>query len=206
MDRQPTERGDREGRRRDVLDAARAILEESGWDGLGIREVASRAGVSTGAVYQWFSGKDEIFGELYEQRIRSGIELLDRLPEVGLADTVRLMLDWAIDLYGVLGRHNLEYAEATTGREGRVAAPALIESHAELTRKADDVLVAAAARDGVTLTRNPHRVTFVWAISVGVAERMLALPQVFRDPVACEEFVTFASSTLAAGLVARPGD
>ena len=198
----PTARGDKEGRRRDVLDAAREILEESGWDGLGIREVASRAAVSTGAVYQWFSGKDEIFGELYDQRVRAGIELLDRIPPVGLEETVRMMVDWAIDLYAVLGTHRVEYVNKREARQQRVEAVPVAVGR-QIVEKADEALMAAAVRDGVALTDDPHRITFIWATAVGVAERILTLPDVFSDPEEHEGFVAFASATLAAGLVVR---
>lgn len=199
----PTTRGDREARRRDVLDAAREILVESGWDGLGIRAIASRAGVSSGAVYQWFSGKEEIFGELYQERIESGIDLIGALePDTDLAGSVEAVMCWVIDIWESLGRYELEFVEVSTGRSDRAIAPALSETYKKLGEQVDATLAAAAARDGVTLTQNPHRITWFWAACIGVAERLLAMRSEYQG-AAREALIEFSVEALTTSLVER---
>ncbi|GJM38145.1 MAG: hypothetical protein DHS20C19_15120 [Acidimicrobiales bacterium] len=197
----PTARGDRDGRRRDVLAAATGILEESGWEGLSIRAVASRAGVSTGAVYQWFSGKDEIFGELMDREIRAGLELIDSVPTESLATTVRLMLDWVTDLYERLGRYELEFVEASTGRSDREVAPGVDATYLELGKRADELLDRAATNDGIELTQHELRITWFWAGCVGTAERLAVSPQVFIGEKR-EELLQLAADSLVRSLVA----
>ena len=198
----PTARGDRDGRRRDVLAAATDILEEAGWQGLSIRAVASRAGVSTGAVYQWFSGKDEIFGELMDREVRAGLELIDTVPTDSYDETVRMMLDWVVDLYFRLARYELEFAETSSGRAGREIAPAMEATYLELGKRADDLLDQAAAADGIELIQHEHRITWFWAGCIGTAERIAVSPQHFHGE-AKDGLLQLAAESLGRSLVAR---
>ena len=63
--------GDREGRRRDILDAAREQMAEGGYLALNMRDLARRASVSPGTLYQYFSTKEEIFATLYAEAIEA---------------------------------------------------------------------------------------------------------------------------------------
>lgn len=199
----PTARGDRAGRRRDVLAAATEILDEAGWAGFSIRAVAARAGVSTGAVYQWFSGKDEIFGELYDREVRAGLELMGEIPEgLGLGETVRMMVDWVVDLYDRLGRYELEFVEASSGRAGREIAPRMDATYIELGQQADALLDRAAAVDGVTLVEASNdRITWLWAGCVGAAERLIISPKHFPGERR-DEFLAFSAERLTKSLLA----
>lgn len=50
----------REARREQVLEAARACLEEHGLEAVSMEMIIARSGLSTGAVYGYFKGKDQI--------------------------------------------------------------------------------------------------------------------------------------------------
>src|ERR1700683_2459117 len=50
----------REARREQVLAAARACLQEHGLEAVSMEMIIARSGLSTGAVYGYFKGKDEI--------------------------------------------------------------------------------------------------------------------------------------------------
>ena len=52
----------REARREQILDAARACLLEHGLEAVSMEMIIVRSGLSTGAVYRYFKGKDEIIG------------------------------------------------------------------------------------------------------------------------------------------------
>ena len=52
----------REARREQILDAARACLLEHGLEAVSMEMIIARSGMSTGAVYRYFKGKDEIIG------------------------------------------------------------------------------------------------------------------------------------------------
>jgi AcrR family transcriptional regulator len=50
----------REARREQVLEAARACLQDHGLEAVSMEMIIARSGLSTGAVYGYFKGKDEI--------------------------------------------------------------------------------------------------------------------------------------------------
>jgi len=50
----------REARREQVLEAARACLQEHGLEAVSMEMIIARSGLSTGAVYGYFKGKDDI--------------------------------------------------------------------------------------------------------------------------------------------------
>jgi AcrR family transcriptional regulator len=59
----------REARREQVLDAARACVLEHGLEAVSMEMIIARSGLSTGAVYRYFKGKDEIIGAAFTQAI-----------------------------------------------------------------------------------------------------------------------------------------
>jgi TetR/AcrR family transcriptional regulator, transcriptional repressor of aconitase len=50
----------REARREQILDAARACVQEHGLEAVSMEMIIARSGLSTGAVYGYFKGKDDI--------------------------------------------------------------------------------------------------------------------------------------------------
>ena len=50
----------REARRQQILDAARACMLERGLEAVSMEMIIARSGLSTGAVYRYFKGKDEL--------------------------------------------------------------------------------------------------------------------------------------------------
>ena len=73
--RPPKQRRSRESYER-VLDAAHALLEENGFEGLTVQEVAARSGVSVGAIYERFGNKEtllrDVHARLMEAMSRAG--------------------------------------------------------------------------------------------------------------------------------------
>jgi TetR/AcrR family transcriptional regulator len=67
----------REFKRELILDGARAVFAERGLEGASIRAIAAAAGCTTGAIYPYFSGKEEIYAELLSEsldRLKAAIE------------------------------------------------------------------------------------------------------------------------------------
>lgn len=127
MPQQPSDTGEpelRTGKRRKayhhgnlrqaIIDAAVALVTESGVEAMTLREAARRAGVSSGAPFRHFPGKRELVQAVAEQGmaiLRSTME--DRLarttansPLIRLAVLSRAYVDWAMQhptYYRVLG-------------------------------------------------------------------------------------------------------
>lgn len=69
-----------------ILEAARELAEEAGHLDLGMTDVAKRAGVPVGSVYQYFPTRAAMLGELF----RRAMEPIDSSLAAGLAGVERL--------------------------------------------------------------------------------------------------------------------
>lgn len=59
--------------RRRLLDAAEAVFARRGFHGASVEEIAREAGVTTGALYSNFAGKEDLFLALFEERIATDV-------------------------------------------------------------------------------------------------------------------------------------
>jgi TetR/AcrR family transcriptional regulator len=59
----------RDARRQLIVDAARRVFEQVGLEGASIRTIAAEAGCTTGAVYPWFAGKEEIYAAILAESL-----------------------------------------------------------------------------------------------------------------------------------------
>jgi len=65
--------------RRRVLDAARELFDEVGYESATIREIAGRAGVSVGSVFTGFCSKQHILSEVMQERLTALYADLERV-------------------------------------------------------------------------------------------------------------------------------
>ena len=101
---------DREERRQALAAAAAEVFAEKGFAGARIIDVAERAGVGKGTVYEYFRSKEELFFAVFErmsreEHARLGAEMDRDAPAAErLASLVRSMVADAVaqaDLYGL---------------------------------------------------------------------------------------------------------
>jgi AcrR family transcriptional regulator len=89
-----TARGKPKGDKRDrtraaLLEAARALIREKGYERTTLEEVASRAGMTTGAIYGNFKNRDELFialGHTYWAPVKPQIK-----PDATFAEAMRAL-------------------------------------------------------------------------------------------------------------------
>ena len=67
----------KEARPAEVLDAALAEFFEKGFESARLEDIATRAGVSKGTIYLYFSSKEEIFDALVKGIPQANIEMLE---------------------------------------------------------------------------------------------------------------------------------
>jgi AcrR family transcriptional regulator len=65
--------------RRRLVDAARELFTSQGFDGTSVEQIAERAGYTRGAFYSNFDDKDDVFLELYDQRMAAEIDEISGL-------------------------------------------------------------------------------------------------------------------------------
>ncbi|MGA7703394.1 MAG: TetR/AcrR family transcriptional regulator [Solirubrobacteraceae bacterium] len=59
--------------RRRLLDSAEAVFARSGFHGASVEDIAREAGVTSGALYSNFAGKEDLFLALFEERIATDV-------------------------------------------------------------------------------------------------------------------------------------
>jgi AcrR family transcriptional regulator len=96
----------REARREQVLEAARACLQEHGLEAVSMEMIIARSGLSTGAVYGYFKGKDQIINAVVTEGTAAMAEdlapVLTNPKPPQLPEFVEQVLRTAVDF----GRHN----------------------------------------------------------------------------------------------------
>jgi AcrR family transcriptional regulator len=108
------EPADRETRRRAILDAAAAVFDGRGYAATTVEEIAERAGISKGSVYNYFHSKHDLFNHLFTEAVATDEAEADRAVAelIAAADKVRWLLDYWFGRFGHyrrLGRLILEF-------------------------------------------------------------------------------------------------
>lgn len=168
----PSQRERREATTAALLEAAARVFARRGYHGAGVEEIASEAGVTKGALYYNFEGKEDLFLALLDRHVEARIELLRDLGAHGpgtlregarrVAESLRTDRQWSL-LF-------LEFwaQAARDPRTRRRFAARMRPVHAALAE-----LVAATAPAGV----DPERLApAVEALVDGFALRALARP------------------------------
>lgn len=75
-------------RRALVIDAAREVLTERGYEGTTTQEIAERSGVSKESLYAWFGTKEGLFVEVIAAQGLATLDGLERLAAAPTRDTV----------------------------------------------------------------------------------------------------------------------
>jgi AcrR family transcriptional regulator len=79
-------------RREQLVDIARGLFAERGFDGASIEEIAARAGVSKPVVYEHFGGKEGLYAVVVDREVR---QLLGMMQGSLDADHPRVLLEQA---------------------------------------------------------------------------------------------------------------
>lgn len=88
-------------RKKRILDAALMLVKEKGIENTSMREIAAKAGLTTGAIYYSYKNKDELFQDIVDESIHfasrifndyqaKGKNSKDLLPEIRKEITLRL--------------------------------------------------------------------------------------------------------------------
>ena len=186
--------------RRGLLDQALATIRAEGVDGVTLREIGARLGVSRTALYRHFADKrallsavaTEGFRTLRQQLVTAWEEggrgplAFESMGEVYVRFAVANPAHYRVMFGGFVDPNA---CDAELAIEAAGAFQALVDALAALQR---DGLVRAD--DTVTVAR------FVWAVVHGVA--MLGIDGQLREPKAVEELMRYALERLRTGIAA----
>ncbi len=88
-----------------ILQGAAHVLVKEGYEGTNTNRIAEVAGVSIGSIYQYFSNKESIIGELIELHIQKlmdvFMEKFNTLSSVSLKDGIRILIRSRIEARSV---------------------------------------------------------------------------------------------------------
>ncbi|RNL62572.1 TetR/AcrR family transcriptional regulator [Nocardioides marmoriginsengisoli] len=79
-------------RREQLIEIARTVFSEKGFDGASVEEIASRAEVSKPVVYEHFGGKEGLYAVVVDREVR---QLLDMMRQALTADSPRVLIEQA---------------------------------------------------------------------------------------------------------------
>ncbi len=172
-----------------LVDAARALANETGSASFTVAQVAARAGLNLKGFYRYFASKDDLLVALLEEDSRLGAELLRAQVDEQADPAARLraavtgtleLITWpgALGYAGVLIREHRRLAESRPEELNRALAPLIDVLAAE---------VRGAVNAGVARASDPHRVARTMFALVLEAIHDVVLGR--AEPLAEAEFV-----------------
>lgn len=81
------------GIRQHILDATEQVIQDLGMKCATTREIARRAGCAEGSIYRYFPDKQALFHEIVKNRFPKFLDLVQTLPDLAGAGTVRKNLE-----------------------------------------------------------------------------------------------------------------
>jgi AcrR family transcriptional regulator len=197
--------GDAEARRRDILTSAEKLLAESGYAGLTMRAIAVGAGVSSGTLYQYFEGKEDVFVALMAGRLEELAATLDGLDRtIGIRGVLREILPQVRELWRLFGRSAQQWESKVLAggpRGKRAAASAAV--FRGMARSLERALREAAATSGQTLVDHPVMAYWVWDSLIGLADDIVHGGSL-QARISAGRLVDFATEAIERGIVAMP--
>lgn len=160
---------ERDARRKAVLDAARLLVRERGYNGTTTKQIAAACEVSEATLFFYFQSKDEIFTSLLFEGIDFMAQRIDTLAATDLESSDRLGQVWA--LFEELRAEFPEYFHVFTSLANPDATTAVSdEVKAELARRSGDNFrrVAQLLRHGTELADTRVAADVMWATFVGL--------------------------------------
>ncbi len=182
----------RERTRAALLEAARALIREKGYERTTLEEVATRAGMTTGAIYGNFKNRDELFialGQAYWAPVKPQIK-----AGATLADAMRALAKATIAAAD----------ERRPAAVGRLTGLAYTLNNPELRARVHDITESSyefgaewlAAFDRSELPMPPkHLVRVSHALIEGLVMQRILTPDLCPDEVFYAAFGALAKST-----------
>ncbi len=139
LGRKQQKRGGKTVRR--VLDAARVLMSEDGFEAVQLAQISAESGVSTGSLYHHFGSKEGIITRMideFKNQALTDLEQLD-LADAPFDDRLRRLLDLTCDQF----RDNPEFYRSMAERVR--AQPAIWAPLRELRRAFEDRLMVELA-------------------------------------------------------------
>lgn len=188
--RQP--KGDKRARTRaKLLEAARALIREKGYERTTLEDVAHRAGMTTGAIYGNFKNRDELFialGQTYWAAIKPKFT-----PGSNLAEKMRAMAEATL----------AAIPERSSAAVGRLTGLAYALTHEELRIQVREITASSyelgaewlrtAAKESGLPMRPELLVRVIHALTEGLVLQRILTPELVPDEVFYAAFAALSN-------------
>jgi len=185
-------KGDKRDRTRSkLLEAARSLIREKGYDHTTLDEIAERAGMTTGAIYGNFKNRDDLFialGQTYWAPIKPRVK-----PGASFSDVMRAMAEATI----------AAIPDRATAAVGRLTGLAYTLTHEELRARVAAVTAESYAfgeewlREVVKKEELPmpagQLVRILHVLTEGLVFQRLLTPELLPDQVIRAAFLALAA-------------
>lgn len=194
-DSKPTRpKGDKRARTRaKLLEAARMLIREKGFERTTLEEIAERAGMTTGAIYGNFKDRDDLFialGQTYWAPIKPRVK-----PGASLAEVMRAMADATI----------AAIPDRRAAAVGRLTGLAYTLAHEEMRKHVEEITAESYAmgeewlRSVITKEELPmpagQFVRVLHAMIEGLVLQRLLTPELIPDRVIRAAFAGLAAKS-----------
>jgi AcrR family transcriptional regulator len=194
-----------------LLDACASVLDDVGYDRLTTREVARRAGIPIGTLYQFFGGKQALCGALARRNLDLWVQRLhDRLaglPVTCWSETAAVVVEEFVAMKRTVpGFGVVDFGDVRTDRPILLDGRAREENNTLVARRlarfgVEDLGLPAVGQDGPV---DDGRLLLVLRVAVELADGLLRLA--FRaEPEGDPELIAEAGAALRGYLAARLG-
>ena len=189
--RMPLRRGDKRDRTRaKLLEAARAVIREKGYEHTTLREVAKRAGMTSGAIYGNFKNRDDLFlalAEVYWPPIKPQFK-----PGSTFSEMMRAFAEAVI----------AAIPDREQAAPGRLAGMAYALTHEEIRARVNEITaqsfnigadwLSSAVAEGELPMPAEHLVRVIYVLTEGLVFQRLLTPELFPDEVFYDAFAALA--------------
>jgi|EndMetStandDraft_4_1072995.scaffolds.fasta_scaffold76323_3 AcrR family transcriptional regulator len=190
-------KGDKRDRTRAaLLEAARALIREKGYERTTLEEVAERAGMTTGAIYGNFKNRADLFialGQAYWAPISPRIE-----RGASVAEMMRAFAEATL----------AAIPDRTTAAVGRLTGLAYALTNAELRAQVEEITAASydfgaewlrsvASEDELPMPAE-HMVRVIHALTEGLVLQRILTPELCPDEVFYAAFAALANPRMDA--------
>ncbi|MDY7011480.1 MAG: TetR/AcrR family transcriptional regulator [Planctomycetota bacterium] len=162
-------------KRQAILDAAQGVFDARGYEAATMDEVAQKAGVSKGSLYNHFQNKEDLFAKVFSERLTGDQTELDRLAEEPLPAVEKLcrIMDHVfgrLEFYIGSGRLVMElWAHAAwQQKEGQLAA-SITQINTQWRKRVEAVLVEGVGSGEFIRRFNPSvMASLIWSTINGI--------------------------------------
>ena len=162
-------------KRRAILDAAQGAFDVRGYEAATMEEVAEKAGVSKGTLYNYFQNKEDLFAKVFSERLSGDQTELDHLAEEPLPAMEKLchLMDHVFDqleFYTNSGKLVMElWAHAARQQKEEELAMSVAQTNTRWRKRIEAILVEGIAGGEFARRFNPSvMASLVWSTINGI--------------------------------------